>query len=169
MNKRGTDKILSVYWFAILFLVAAGIVYMVAVFYGQPYDVRDVEINILINKIANCFAEGGRLKYLLDEINNDNFLSKCGLTFNVEDTNNWENDQFYVNVSFYDFDNSNGIGGIGRNSIVYDNANLEDSCGTGKYAPVCLERSFYVLDKNSNNQYVIKILSIVRKTEKNVK
>lgn len=169
MNNRGADKILSVYWFAILFIVAAGIVYMVAVFYGQSYDVRKIEANILINKIANCFAEGGRLVDGWKDIKEDNFLEKCKLTFEVEDTNNWKDDQIYVNVGFYDFDNVNGIGGSAGTPIEKGNVNLKGSCDTGKYSPVCIERSFYALDKNSNNQYVIKILSIVRKTDKNVK
>jgi hypothetical protein len=32
----------------------------------------------------------------------------------------------------------------------------------------CLQRSFYSID-DKNNQYIIKILSVVRKTEKNAK
>ena len=36
----------------------------------------------------------------------------------------------------------------------------------GKNFPFCLDRKFYVIDKE-DNQYVVNILSIVRKTEKN--
>ena len=42
MNRRG-EKYLSVYWFVILAIVAGGIIAMVFVFYGKPYDIREIE------------------------------------------------------------------------------------------------------------------------------
>ena len=59
-NKKG-DKIISVYWFAILFIVAAAVVYMAALFYGAPYDARGIESDILTNQIADCLSQGGSL------------------------------------------------------------------------------------------------------------
>lgn len=161
MNIRGTDKIMSVYWFAILFIVAAAVVYMVGSFYGQPYDIREVEANVLINNIADCIAGGGYLnKEIIDTegeflLNNDNFLEVCNLNFNVEDTTGWkEQEQYYVEIDVF--------------GIAKGNVNLKLDCDKeGKNFPVCVERSFYVLDKEGKS-YEIKILSVVRKTEKNV-
>jgi len=170
-NKKGTDKILSIYWFAILFIVAAGIVYLVYIFYGAPYDIRGLEASFLTNKIADCISQGGLLreevfkggKFLLNE---NNFLEKCNLNFNVEDEYGWkEHEQYYVEISFYDFSNLDSP----LFSFNVGERNLNDFCGEkGNSLPFCFEKSFYTLDKE-NNQYVIKILSIVRKTEKNVK
>ncbi len=67
MNKLGTDKIISIYWFAILFIVAAAVVYMASVFYGGPADVREIEANILINQVADCVSQGGYLKENIQE------------------------------------------------------------------------------------------------------
>ena len=53
------EKLMSVYWFVILFLVAGGVYSMVNVFYGHPYDVREVESNLLSQKIADCVSYGG--------------------------------------------------------------------------------------------------------------
>ena len=64
MNKRGAEKIISVYWFVILFLVAGTIAYSVSIFYGNPYDVREIESNILANKIADSNSNGRILKIL---------------------------------------------------------------------------------------------------------
>ena len=94
MNKKG-DKIISVYWFAILFIVAAAIDYMVVIFYGKPYDIRDVEESILINQIADCLAEGGYLKKEVFDngnflLNESNFLQTCHLNFDVEDIYGWK-------------------------------------------------------------------------------
>lgn len=60
-NKIGADKILSIYWFAILFIIAAGILAMVYVFYNQPFDVREIEAEILSAKTASCISEQGIL------------------------------------------------------------------------------------------------------------
>jgi len=43
-NKRGMEKIVSIYWFAILIIVAGGIIYMVSIFYGDPYDVGQLNL-----------------------------------------------------------------------------------------------------------------------------
>ncbi len=105
LNKKG-DKIISVYWFVILFIVVAAVVYMAYLFYGTPYDARAVEARVLKNKIADCLSEGGYLKEkVLTENFKDNFLEKCDLNLNVEDAYGWEDDQYYIKVSFYEFDN----------------------------------------------------------------
>jgi len=166
MDKRGTDKLISVYWFVILFLVAAGIVYMVIVFYGAPYDVRESEANIMINQIADCFAAGGKLKNSVNYFNELNLLSECKLNFNVEDTNKWKNDQFYVGVNYYSFEKDKGVFSDILRTINLGNSLLNDNCGLeGKYTPVCVERSFYVLEGDSPR--IIKIKSVVGKVEKN--
>ena len=105
MNKRG-DKVLSIYWFFILFIVAGGITYMVYTFYGSPYDVRMVESTALSNQIANCITNKG---YLNDSVFNQNFsknfLSDCHLNFNVENVYNWKNQaQYYAEIGIYKFD-----------------------------------------------------------------
>ncbi|MEJ2497249.1 MAG: hypothetical protein P8Y43_07230 [Sulfurovaceae bacterium] len=61
MNKKGTDKLLSMYWFLILFLVAGGIFAMVTVFYSSPYDVREIEAEILADKTLDCISYTGKL------------------------------------------------------------------------------------------------------------
>ena len=159
MNKIGTDKILSIYWFAILFIVAAAVVYMSVSFYGNPYDVREIESKIMINNLADCFSEGG---YLREEIifegnfllNESNFLEICNLNFNVEDYSGWENNQYFVKINFYDL-LGNSIFEISKGNI-----NLKQDCEkTEKNFPVCVEREFHSLD-NNENKYLIKILSV---------
>ena len=58
---RKGDKIISVYWFAILVIVAVGIFGMVYVFYGSPYDVREIEANALLNQVADCVSYAGKI------------------------------------------------------------------------------------------------------------
>lgn len=110
-NKNG--KILSLYWFAILFIVAGAVFYMVINFYGKPVDVRPVESAALTNKIADCLSEKG---YLREDIlgNADfDFLKTCSLNFDVEDFSEWKQfTQYYTEFSINKFDGSvpNSIG-----------------------------------------------------------
>ena len=160
MNKRA-DKIISVYWFAILFIVAAAVVYMVAVFYGEPYDVRKIEAGILTNRISDCLSEGGYL--ILENLNKEDFMERCNLNFDVEDDYNWkEEGQYFFDVEVLDFESENMIFGVDGGNV-----NLGILCKDKIDESLqCLGREFYSLDENQN-QYKIKILSVVRKTEKN--
>ena len=165
LKNKKADKIISVYWFAILFIVAAAIAYMVISFYGEPYDIRETEAHTLTNKVAGCLSEAGYLKEgVLSEDFRENFMEKCKLNFEVEDVYGWrEWGQYYVEINFYDFSTNQSI-----SSIKKGNEALKIDCDKeGKTFPVCLERSFYTLDKEKN-QYQINVLSIVRKTDKNV-
>ena len=164
-NKKG-DKLISVYWFVILFIVAGAIVYMVISFYGEPYDIREAETYTLTNKITGCLSEAGYLKEeALSAEFKENFLEECHLNFEVEDAYDWKQQgQYYLEIDFYNFSTNQSI-----DIIKEGNEDLKINCGEkGKSLPVCLERSFYVLDREKN-QYQIDILSIVRKTDKNVR
>lgn len=177
--KKGTEKILSIYWFAILAIVTVGIVAMVSVFYNHPYDVREIEAEILADKVADCLSYGGRLNTdLFDSEGNfsetfkNNFLKNCNLNFNVENVKEWKDTlQYYIEINFYKFEN--------LNEVVFNfskgNEDLKADCGIQKNKkedyetlPKCVKKRFYSLG-NDNTQYLIEILSVVRKTEKNVK
>lgn len=170
MNKRG-DKILSIYWFAILILVSGGIFAMVYLFYGAPYDVRDIESRILINQIADCISYGGKINPSIisnGEFNQNNldFLEKCNLVFS---SNEWTEEQYYVEVDFYKLEDlTHPISNIkkGNNKWLADCALQQGK----EYERLtrCVKKGFYSLD-NLNNQYIIKIRTVIRKSEKNVK
>jgi len=167
MNKKGTDKILSIYWFAILFIVAGGIFAMVYSFYHHPYDVREIEANLMVNHVADCLSSGGMLKsdIILDSVFEDNFMEICALNFEVEEGELQDEIQYYLEVNFYESENN-------FFSLSKGNLNLVSSCGLQEdngeeRLAKCVERDFYSLD--GEKLYLIKILSIVRKTEKNVR
>ncbi len=169
-NKTGADKILSVYWFAILFIIASGIFAIVYVFYLYPFDIREIETYILTDKIAECASNQGIFNdNFLSNNSEKNFLSKeCHLNFNSE----FDKIQYYVEVGIYDFkafeSSSSPI-----KTIFDGNENLKTDCelqksnkNRFKIQSKCSEKSFYSIDEK-NVPYIIKILSVVRKTEKN--
>ena len=179
-NKKGAEKIISVYWFAILILVAGGIFVMVANFHSSLYDVRELEAEIMINLVSDCISQGGILdgglfvekesnvkeESILIKSNEElKILEKCNLNFDTKD----EEIQYYLELEFYNFNNfENSI------SIIFEgNTNLKSDCEIQKskeYGTIskCVEKIFYSLDKDKN-QFFVKILSIIRKTEKNAK
>jgi len=172
-DKKGTDKLISVYWFFILFISAAAVVYMVFIFYNPPYDVRELEANILADNIADCLSNMGRLNSALfnpdggfNENFKKNFSKNCKITFDTEE--NWKGEfQYYMGIDFFKVDDTDNP----VFEISEGNLNLLSSCELQKEEQYdklakCVERRFYSVGKE---QYLIKILSIVRKTEKNVK
>lgn len=168
-NKRG-DKILSVYWFLILLVVAGGVFAMVYVFYGTPYDVRGVEARILTNQIADCISYNGKINSDLISngipTTNRNFLESCHLNFNSTE---WDNQQYYSEIYIYNLDNLDSpIIDINKgNNNWLTSCAIQENKSQNRLA-TCLQRSFYSID-DKDNQYIIKILSVVRKTEKNAK
>jgi len=171
MNKRGS-KILSIYWFLILTIVATGVFGMAYIFYGTPYDVRDIEARVLMNQIADCISYTGRINtnFILNskpvQKTGEDFLKICHLYFKSSE---WEEEQYYTEIKIYKLEDMN-------------NSFLEINTGNNKWAlscglqenqkqknlAQCTKDSFYSLD-DKNNQYIIKILTVVRKSEKNVK
>lgn len=170
-NKRG-DKYLSAYWIVVLAIVAGGIFGMVYIFYGTPYDVREIEANILTNQVADCVSYAGRINTSL--ISNgktisktgEDFLKMCHLNFKPEEK---QEEQYYAEVKFYKFNDMNNpvleINAGNKNWVV--NCVMQEK-QKQKTLPQCIRKIFYSVD-DTNNQYIIKILGIVRKTEQNVK
>jgi hypothetical protein len=168
-NKRG-DKLLSIYWFLILLIVAGGIFAMVYVFYGTPYDVRGVEARILTNQIADCVSYDGKINSNLISngipTSNKNFLESCHLNFNSTE---WDNQQYYTEIYIYNLGNlNNPILDISKGNNNWLTGCAVQGNETQVKLATCLQRSFYSID-DKDNQYIIKILSVVRKTEKNAK
>ena len=175
-NKKGADKMLSMYWFLIILIVSGGLFAMVYIFYSAPYEVRDIEGEILANQIADCFSRQGRINPALFTEGSFNagldLLEECSITFEVEDEYDWEEEeQFFVEVEFYgveDLDNPNGV-------LSGGNMNWKPSCfiknnrdkDFDKFVK-CHEERVYALGEGSE-QYLIKILVGVGKIEKNAR
>ncbi|MDA3836940.1 MAG: hypothetical protein PF542_04925 [Nanoarchaeota archaeon] len=171
-GKKGGDKIISLYWFVILTLIAGGVVLMTNAFYGKPYDVRNMESEILANKAADCVYSGGKFNPELFSDQGtfkgefkDKFLSKCNLNF--KNNKEFEEEQYYLKVEFFEYTHL-------KEPLFFlegGNQNYLSDCKIkerSKNLPVCLEASFYVNDLASG-AYLVKITSIVSKTEQNVK
>lgn len=168
-NKKGADKVLSMYWFAILIIVAGGIFAMVATFYSHPYDIRGLEAGILNKKTVDCISEKGKLNSELffegsfDKNFSDRFLEVCNFNFNTDS----EEIQYYVEVEFYNLTNKeNPMFEFYEGRINWrEDCNLKEE--EHENLAKCVERRFY--STHNENQYLIKILTIVGKLNENIK
>lgn len=174
-GKRGAEKVLSIYWFIILVITVVGIYGMVTAYYNHPYDIRELEANILINKAADCLAYGGKMNEgimnestlkIFEDFNQD-FLAKCNITFNVEQEYSWdEMGQYYIEINFYDV-NLKNLGNITKGNNVFK----------GQCAALKTEKDYALLPKCADNRFLtilggkqqilIDIFTGVRKSEKN--
>lgn len=164
--KKGTDQMLSMYWFFILFIVSAGIVYMVGAFYSHPYDVRAIEANILVNKVADCVSYTGVLhSEIFEERFEENFLEECNINLEVEQE--FDEEQYYFSVQIFE------ISDVSKDVFYMEqgNLNLVTSCDLDSedYDTIarCVEKKLYSTQDAS--QYLVRILGVVDKHEKNVK
>ncbi len=165
-DKEGSETTITIYWFAILIIVAVAIVYMISSAYGKPYDVRGIEADILANNIADCISEGGYLREgtLTDSSFKANFLKQCKLNFKVEESFAKGNGEYYVEVIAYDFDTNKRT----NSDISYGNPALRQYCELkGKTLPACTQKNIYLLD-SQQNKYGVTIVAVVNKADKNV-
>ncbi len=175
MHKRGGSKVLTMYWFVILIIVAGGIFSMVYSFYNYPYDVRELEGEIMINSIADCLSSKGEINSELFDENefSESFrtsvLEKCNLNLEVEESLEIDT-QYYFKIDFYNASNLN----VPVFDISAGNKNLVADCNIQEEkeymrAARCVEDDFFSFNKDNGDLYLIKILSAIKKTEKNVK
>lgn len=176
MNKKGAEKILSVYWFVILIIVAGGIYGMIYMFYSHPFDIREMESHILVNNIADCISENGKINPSLfndtgglDKSFKENFLARCNINFNSEPEWGWdEEEQYFIRVQFFTPQNlNNPFATISEGNVRWKESYYLNKEKGFEILEKGAEKRFYSVD--GNKQILIDLLAVVRKTEKNVK
>ncbi len=170
LNKKGGQKVLFVYWFAIFIIITGGVLYMASVFYGAPYNVRKIESQALLERTVDCISEKGYIHedFLNKKITNENILEFCHFNFEIPSSEKNPAGQYYLKVEFFKFDSSKDLA-MGEKvlSLNAGNPNLDAPREILKenYIP---PKFVYLLDKQGN-AYVTKISSIVGKFNENVK
>lgn len=78
MNKKADEKILSLWWFLCLCLVAVVIITAVVIYFNKSIDVREKEISSLSQKIKDCLVKNGFI-FDVREWSEEDFFKNCGL------------------------------------------------------------------------------------------
>ena len=144
-DRKGGEKIMSVWWFAVLIVVGTGIVISVLIFYSADVDVRYTESEILYNKIVDCVVQDG---FLIDGVLTKEFdlMKTCNLNTKVIN----EEKLFYIKMNILD-ENGKSL----REPIIKGNVLFLEDCKiqepdengktTGaKYYPKCSENTINV-------------------------
>jgi len=153
-NKKGAEKLFTIWYFIVFGIVGLGIVAGVFLFYSADIDVRESGANLLYDKIANCLVEEG---FLIENFLKADFdlISACDLnkqTFS-------KGSEYYSKVNFVsDFQNK---------TIEIGNSGFKKDCGfslsenvkTEKF-PKCLEKELKILYIR-NNEFRKGVLEIL--------
>ena len=153
-----------------ILIVAVGIVLMVNAYYENSYDVREVEAQILSDKVADCIYFGGEVNPLLfttqgvfREDFRDFFMQRCSLNFSVK--GEFSRIPYYIEVRFFPLESEKEVF-----NITHGNKNFKPDCGIDvagdEKLAKCSEKDFY-MRADSGNVYLVKVLSIVAKTNEN--
>ncbi|MFA4953184.1 MAG: hypothetical protein WC584_03105 [Candidatus Pacearchaeota archaeon] len=152
MNKRGGEKLLSVWWFFVLTVVGVGIVVSVLMFYSAEEDTRSLESEILYNKIVDCVVDNG---VLIQGISNKEFdLTKtCNLNEKVIN----EEKLFYIKINILDENGKSlrepivgGSGGFPTQCEIQKPDENGKTTGAKHYAK-CFERTINILYGDGKN------------------
>ena len=159
INRKGDERVLSMYWFILFIIVAVAIVSAVLIFYSYLLDVRSTEAGILSDRVVDCLSDGGNLNVAkLDEAEK-NLESACNLILKDESKEKYKEmkSQYYIKVEA----NGKLIEAGDRDFLAY--------CGQKSKLniPVCFEKKLFVL--NGNEFVSMKITTAVRKVEQNAK
>jgi len=117
-DKKGGEKLLSIWWFFVLTVIGGGIVLGVLIYNHADINVKEVESDILAERIVGCLVDNSYLNK--DFLNNDsNIFSECKI--NQELFGKGSN--FYFKISVFDED-----GNLLRGEIIEGDSSFEEEC-----------------------------------------
>ena len=124
-NKKGGEKLLSVWWFAVLAIVGASVVIAVLMYSSGNIDVRGIESSVISNKVYNCINDNGILISSFFDSKFD-IINQCGFSSEAFRTGS----NFMLKVALKD-SNGNEI-----KSLVEGDAAFEKDCDIVKSGTV---------------------------------
>jgi len=159
-NKKADERVLSVYWFVILVIIAVGVVSGVIHVFGANLDIREAEAGLLRDRIVDCLVHQGNLKSevynSLESANDESLLQICNIDINDKTAKYKDAEQQYaIKIDFKEFGN--------QAFFVACDPKKEN-------VPKCIETTIYVLEEGEKIEGgFLTIKTAVAKIEKNVK
>lgn len=174
LEKQAEEKMISVYWFVIVVLIAGAVVAMVSTFYGDPYDVRDVEANLMINKFSECVSDSGKLNedFLNQSHLKDNVSLKsvCGFVFEKSSGQAGnQRSEYYLESQFYEVESEKSLANYSAGSRAFKaQCRTQNETQNHEGFAKCVNRTVYVAN-DTESAYEVNVLAAVSKSDKNVK
>jgi len=156
INKKADEKYLSIWMFLIWAIIGVSIVLGVLMFYSVQGDVRQIEAQLLADKLSSCITNG----FNYEEIKGSNFdiYAKCSLNKNVFDEENF----YYFNINI----TGEGNGQLGK--IILGGNNWKTECDyqflkeeaekENKF-PQCTRQDSTAFDSKTNKRYIVSVIT----------
>lgn len=159
MNKKGGEKLLSVWWFFVLIVIGGGIFIGVLIYYSVDINVNEIEADILAERILNCINDNGQLNYIFDS--NFDIFQKCNLNPNLFE----KPSDYFFNISIYDGDVL--IFNMAKGDYSFQADCLIQEKVTANYFPKCSRKIDYVFYNDNNKVLKVVILTGANQKGKN--
>lgn len=150
-NKKAEQKILSGWWFFVLVIIGAGIVLGVLIYYGSEINVKELESDVLGERIIRCIVENGELR---EDFSNDfDVFKECKIKRELFE----KPSDFYFRISF--------LGGDLEYEIKQGDFSLENDCLTEKlvearhYARCSQKKEILVYNKDGLKKGELVVLA----------
>ena len=152
MNKKGGEKLLSIWWFLVLAVIGLCIVGGVVMYYGRDVDTRAAEAEILASKVISCLSTN---QYFDDEFLKSDILNNCGLSKESFESNGY----FFFKVYLTDDSGKDLLTEEIKRNLYIGNIGYEQDCKVGESIdspnyPKCVEKNLkisYLKDGNLIN------------------
>lgn len=152
MNKRGEEKLLSIWMFFVWIVVGTGIVAGVLLIYGTQVDVRSPQADALAKRVADCIYEDG---YLINGFGKDfDFFPRCNINKKLFDEN-----KLFFKVDVIEIENGESLL---ENPIIRGNPTFDLDCKIGDLArannyPVCSQIKMSVLYRDGSEVKMVLV------------
>lgn len=152
LNKKAGEKIFTLWWFVSIVLVGVVITTITINYFGAPIDTRDIELEIMNERLLDCLIKDSYLVELPGE--EIDLLSFCGLNHKLIT----ESEHYYIEINiFNERDEKTYSKNFGN--IIYKK-DCEIAIGTNaKYYPLCIKQneSVLVFDEKTDKKIFNKI------------
>lgn len=166
MDKRAEEKYVSIWWFAILVVVATGIAASTILFFSADFDSRSEEAKVLQYKILDCVTEDSSVNDKIFLEKNFDILSECGLQKSLFQ----KGSNFVINVSILDKDNQKIFENVtGDSAYLGDCAVLKSGEIKAKNYPVCIFKNYSVFYNVEGKIGTGKIFILTASNQRGVK
>lgn len=151
-NKKA-EKLLSIWWIFVLVVIGGAVVIGVLIYFNAEINVKQMEADILSERIIRCLTENGHLRP--DFLKNDfNVFTICGLKKEV-----FDDGTFYFKISVYN------DAGLLREDIIAGDPSFEENCEVSgvvraRYFPKCSEKDGVIVYSDGEDKEArLKVLA----------
>lgn len=148
MNKKAGQKILSAWWFFVLVIIGGAIVMGVLIYYGSGVNIKELEADVLGERIMRCIVNKGELRG--DFSNSFDVFSECNIKKELFN----KPCNFYLKISVFD-QSDNLEYQIKQGDYSFENDCFTEKLVEAKHYPKCSEKKEILTYKETKRKIVV--------------